>query len=146
MISDYGKISRKKYELQDYCQKNKIRYHLKNEDLFWGYVGDMQFRGRTNRQLCRQFKKCNNFCRSILKGKLFYCPRAAHGDDLGYVDTMENEYVDLLKGNVSKKDILKIVYSEHFFSACNYCNYGTKEMVPVIPGIQVYGNEKEEIS
>lgn len=146
IISDYGEISRKKCELQAYCERNKINCYLKNQDLYWGYVGSMQARNRTKKQLTRQFHNCHNYCRSILNGKLFYCPRAAHGDDLGYVSTSKEEYVDLLKENVSVRDICRIVYSDHFFSACDYCNYGTKDMVPVRPGVQVCKGEKKEIS
>lgn len=144
IISDYGKLSRKKYELMDLCKKNDINFHLKNEDLCWGDVGDMEPRKRTSGQLSRQFKKCNNYCRSILNGKLFYCPRAAHGDDLGYINA-NNEYVNLLNCNVSKREIMNIVYSSHYFSACDYCNYGTKEMVSITPGVQMQKSGKKDI-
>lgn len=142
LVSDYGKISSKKDELEMFCKKNNINYYIKKEDLQWGYVGDMTSRERSNKQLKKQFRKCNNYCRSILNGKLFYCPRAAHGDDLKLVNTKRTEYVDF-RENVSIEDVLKIVYSSHFFSACNYCNYGTKEMVSVVPGIQVKNFENK---
>lgn len=145
IISDYGSLSRKKYELMDFCEKNDIKFHLKNEDLYWGYVGDMEPRERNEGQLRKQFKHCHNFCRSILNGKLFYCPRAAHGDDLGYVKTLEREYVDLLQENMTTKDILNLVYSDHYFSACDYCNYGTKDMIPITPGVQMSIDEKKNL-
>lgn len=146
IVSDYGEISRRKYELKDFCEKNNIRYYLKNDDLYWGYVGDMNSRKRTKKQLSRQFRNCHNYCRSILNGKLFYCPRAAHGDDLGYVNAGNGEYVDLTKDNTNTKQVLKLVYSNHFFLACDYCNYGTKEMIAITPGIQVQSGEKEDYS
>lgn len=145
IISDYGNLSRKKCELTDWCRKNNINFHLKSEDLQWGYVGDMQARGRTAEELQKQFKHCNNYCRSILNGKLFYCPRAAHSDDLGYVTTAY-DYVDLLHGNADRASIMNIVYSSHYFSACDYCNYGTAEMVPIVPGVQMNKSGKENIS
>lgn len=137
IISDYGKISRKKYDLAKECETRKIRYHLKYKDLHWGYVGNMDCRNRNIRQLKMQFRKCSNPCRSILNGKLFYCPRASHGDDLGYVSTKKGEYVDLFNSDVGIEDIMKILYSSHYFTACNYCNYGTKDLVSVIPGEQL---------
>lgn len=145
IISDYGKVSRKKEDLQYFCKKNQIKYHLKNEDLKWGYVGDMNSRNRTSKELQKQFRNCNNFCRSILNGKLFYCPRAAHSDDLGYVKA-DYDNVNLLKGNLKKSAIMNIVYSSKYFEACNYCNYGTKEMISITPGVQIKRSGKENIS
>lgn len=145
IISDYGKLSRNKNELMEWCRKNKIKYHLKGEDLQWGYVGDMQPRKRTPKMLQKQFKNCDNYCRSILNGKLFYCPRAAHSEDLGYVKTNQ-DYLDLLSGKVSSAAIMNIVYSSTYFDACDYCNYGTREMIPITPGVQMQRSGKEIIS
>lgn len=144
IISDYGKLSRNRDNLINWCKKNKVKYHLKSEDLEWGYIGDMQPRKRTPKMLQKQFRNCNNYCRSILNGKLFYCPRAAHSDDLGYVKE-SRDYVDLLSGKVSRSAIMNIVYSLTYFAACDYCNYGTKEMVPIKPGVQMQRSGKENI-
>lgn len=137
IISDYGKISGKKHDLVKACKTRKIKYHLKNKDLHWGYVGNMECRNRKERQLKKQFRKCGNPCRSILNGKLFYCPRASHGDDLGYAVAKKGEYVNLLNAGVSAEEIMRILYSSHYFTACNYCNYGTKDLVSIVPGEQL---------
>lgn len=137
IISDYGPISRKKFELVEFCKKNGIRYYLKNEDLVWGFVGKPEPRSRSEQELERQFHKCKNKCRSILNGKLYYCPRASHGDDLNIIKTPKNNYVDLLNNSVKIEDILKIIYSNKFFAACDYCNYGTEEMISIIPAEQM---------
>lgn len=145
IVSDYGVISGKKMELVNICQKNGINVYLKTKDLHWGLVGDMKPRNRSNKALSKQFRNCNNYCRSILNGKLFYCPRAGHGMDLGIIKTHENEYVNLMKEEISSEDILRIVYSKNYFSACDYCNYGTKQMVNICPGVQLSAQEKEEL-
>ena len=103
----------------------------------------MRKRGRTSKQLKAQFKKCNNMCRSILNGKLYYCPRSGHGEDLEYVKTHNHEYVDLRKEKITTEELLKVIYSDHYFSACDYCNYGTNEMISIIPGEQMDIGEKE---
>ncbi len=146
IISDYGEISRRKRELAAFCKKYNIKFHLKDKDLVWGYVGDMNSRNRSEKELCKQFKRCHNICRSILNGKLYYCPRAAHGHDLGYVHTGEYEYVDLLSDNIDRKKLMEVLYSKYYFSACDYCNYGTKEMTSVKPGVQLRRDEKKNIS
>lgn len=141
IISDYGDISRNKKALVEVCNKKGVDCYLKTKDLFWGDVGNMEVRKRTSKQLVKQFRQCKNPCRSILNGKLYYCPRASHGDDLGLVKTSEKEYVDLMQENLRKEDILKIIYSQHYFSACDYCNYGTKDMVPITPGVQLLADK-----
>ncbi len=138
IISDYGTVSKRKHELVEACKNAGVRSYLKSEDLHWGYVGDMHRRLRNNNELSKQFKKCNNHCRTILNGKLFYCPRAAHGMDLGIIDTPNTDYIDLINDrSINKNKILNLVYSTRPFRACDYCNYGTKEMTPIKPGEQM---------
>ena len=50
--------------------------------------------------------------------------------------------MDLLRDKVSLSEILNIVYSSKYFAACDYCNYGTKELVEVPAGIQMQRSEK----
>ena len=138
IVSDYGNVSRNKHQLKDICKAIGVLCYLKTEDLQWGYVGDMHKRNRDHKALIKQFKKCNNHCRTILNGKLFYCPRAAHGMDLKIVSTPDRNYINLLeKDRVDKTKIKNFVYSLNGFAACDYCNYGTDEMIAIKPGVQM---------
>ncbi len=134
-ISNYNLPQQKMSAFSEYCQNNKINYYIKTDALKWGYVGEPIAHNRTGIALQKQFEHCNNTCRSILNGKLFFCPRAAHLDDLGYCKANGNECLNL-DGDMSSIDILKVIYRQQYLSACDYCNYGTSDMVPIPPGIQ----------
>lgn len=144
-ISNYGGVSRKKDELVEFLKKNNIRYAISEEEASWQNIlaEDMKPKKRTSKELQKQFKRCRMPCRSMLNGKLFYCPRASHGNDLGYQDESRS-YVDLLDDKAGLSEILNIVYSSRFFAACDYCNYGTKELVAVPAGKQMKKNEHAE--
>ena len=134
-ISNYGLKQQKLDSFARFCDENRINYFIKSQDLKWGYVGEPKAHARAPQLLQRQFMRCNNTCRSILNGKLFYCPRSAHLDDLNIAKALDGECVVIDEKMTSEK-ILNIIYRNRFIKACDYCNYGTDEMVPIPPGIQ----------
>lgn len=137
VVSDYGVNSYRLTELCNLFDRENINYRIKKEDNHWLDGGDFTaFKGRNEEQLSNQFKNCNLLCRSVLNGKLYYCPRASHMNDLGIIFSENDEYVDLLDDSVSAKDILAVIYRERYQTACNYCNYGTDKAVVIEPGIQ----------
>lgn len=88
-------------------------------------------------ELKKQFKQCNMMCRSILNGKLFYCPRSAHGDDIGLFD--EIEYVELCEFEPSEVlaiKIRKLLCETEYLEACKYCNAGTDDFIEIDAAIQ----------
>jgi len=59
-------------------------------------------------------------CKSLLNGKLFACPRAAHGYELGI--TEGETFVDLI--NTPKKELKKAIkelYSLPYLKTCDHC-------------------------
>lgn len=134
-ISDYGLRQQKIDQFVKYCQDHRINCYVKNDTLIWGYVGEPTAHGRPKEELQKQFEQCNNICRSILNGCLYYCPRQGHLDDLGFKKSEKGEVL-AINDATSKRDIIEYIYREHHIGACDYCNYGTKEMVPIKPGIQ----------
>jgi hypothetical protein len=76
-------------------------------------------------------------CRSILNGKLFYCPRSAHGDDIGLFH--EKKYVGLCETESSEVLANKIrifLCETEYLEACKYCNAGTDDFVEIAAAIQ----------
>lgn len=134
-ISNYEKYSYKKEELINLLEKEKINYELDEYSRKWMDFGTLENRNKDKKVLKKQFLNCDNICKSILNGKIYYCPRAAHGEDLGIIKGNNNEYVDLLKNSdvENKKQIKKLMFRKKYIEACNYCNYGTEEceFVPV---------------
>ncbi len=134
-ISDYGLRQQKINHFQEFCKEHEIYCYVKNETLKWGYVGEPEAHCRSEEELQKQFESCSNTCRSILNGCLYYCPRQGHLDDLGIKKAGEEEIL-AINDNTSKEDIIEFIYRENYIGACDYCNYGTKEMIPIKPGIQ----------
>ena len=60
----------------------------------WLDYGGPEKRDRSGQQLREQFQRCAVICRSLLNGKLFYCPRSSNGDDLGRIPAKEGEWLD----------------------------------------------------
>ena len=125
-ISDYGKYSFNKEKLINTLIENNIKYQVESHKVWYDY-GDIVKYDRSKKDLERQFLYCNINCKSILNGKLYYCPRSAHGTDL---NILKNEnYVDLINNNdkTNRKEIKKLMFTNKSLDACKYCKYATKE-------------------
>lgn len=132
-ISDYGDLSRNKENIKKLCDENEITCVLRGSDeKNWFDPGDLHFRGRSKKELKKQFKHCGEICRNLHDGKLYFCPRAAFGTKLGIPD-VESEYVDFTKEK-SREEIRKDIYElnqRKYLLACNYCDEGTEDYVPI---------------
>lgn len=134
-ISDYGVR-----DISDFIkmlESENIRYSVSIEKN-WEDRGNMLCRNRNDEELDQQMKNCNQICRSVLNGKMFKCPRAAHGDDLEIIKTPEDEYVDFLRDESEfSSKLVDLYYRKRHLKACNYCDMGT-DLCHVIPaGIQL---------
>ena len=132
-ISDYGVKSDivqgnckvlKQYGIAFLCQNQKP----------WFDMGDMSKRGRSGKELLKQYEQCEYKCKCILNGRLYICPRASHGSDLNLLT--DNAYVDLFAENLSSKMILDVYYREKPIVACDYCDAGTELCKKIPCGIQ----------
>lgn len=137
-MSDYGVRSEIVNNNCKLLKKEKIAYFCQDRKP-WFNMGDMTKRNRTKIELAAQYKNCNYKCRCILNGKLYICPRASHGSDLGFF--RENLYVDLLNTKVSAEErrekILSLYYYDKPIKACDWCDAGTDICKPIPCGIQV---------
>lgn len=132
-ISDYGKLSRNRDQIKEMCDREGINCVIRGSDeKNWFDAGDLHFRGRNKKELKKQFKRCGEICRNLHDGKFYYCPRAAFGTKLGIPD-VESDYVDFRK-ETSIKELREKIYQlnqRRFILACNYCNEGTDDYVPI---------------
>ena len=131
-ISDYDNLSSKKDELIEFCKDNSIICDHGNLIRIWHEYGDVK---QYNNDVKKQFFYCNNNCKSILNGKVYYCPRQAHGIDLGLINDNEKEYINLLENSkeTNKKLLKAYLFRNSPISACNYCKYATTKsnIIPV---------------
>ena len=143
-ISDYDETSFKLNELTKILEENDITYWVPPGARDWASSGGLEYRNRTQEQLEKAFRDCGTTgCRHLVDGKLYICPRSAHGQILGLYPANSNDYVDLHKGSSKyiRKEIKRLL-SIKSSETCNYCD-GLREDSPPIPlAVQL---SKEEI-
>ena len=138
-ISNYGKYSFKIKELCEKLDKEKVKYKIKDIDEYWYDYGEVVNYNKQKKELKKQYRNCDNICKSILNGEMYYCPRYSHGYDLGLLGRKDNEYVDLINNNPKtiKKKIRKMIINNKPLEVCKYCLYGTDKCKKIKPATQI---------
>ena len=102
---------------------NNIKYEIVHFDN-WVDYGNAGLRGFGENVLRRSFSQCASAeCKTVFTGRLFACPRSAHGHTLGLFPGDENDFVSLIstpKTQLKRK--IKKLYSARYIQACNHCN------------------------
>lgn len=95
----------------------------------WLDFGNEKCRNRSEKELERQYASCKSERYCMLNGKIYACPRSAHGANLGYFTTGANETVDLRTITNSKELLGKIkeLRRIRYLNACNHCNGATED-------------------
>ncbi len=124
-ISDYGPISRNLQNLCDTFQENGI-IHLTSVQTRWQDCGDIILRKRSREQLQKVFEECcANDAFTLLHGKLYRCPFAAHAVNLGAIQPVADEIVSLGDDGISDEEIQRQTRNfcgkHSFVSACSFC-------------------------
>lgn len=124
-LSNYGTCSGKIELLERiFTEKNIIFYTHKYEK--WRNFGGVEKRNYTKEQLNRLYQTCSSGkCYTFYRGKLYLCPRAAHGEQLGIFQNRKCEYIDFSNecSETEKRKELKNLLSEvKTLTACDYCN------------------------
>ena len=127
-ISDYGKLSNKLNELQKSLQSCNIRCDTK-KDLIWTIDYSMCEKSDFGEEI---FSNCDAYCSQVLDGKLYYCPFAAHGDELRAFPSDKNNYIDLFSSNTTKDTVRAYMERSCALPACQYCT-GSKVAGDSIP-------------
>lgn len=139
-MSDYGKCSRKIKELDEVLTQNKINHYIHHYDK-WSDLGALESRDYSDENKEKMFGMCfMSKCYTFYRGKLYVCPRAAHGERLGAFHNKENEYIDFNsnEGIMERKNKLKKLLEEtKYIEACNYCNGSMHCSTEIPAAIQV---------
>ena len=127
-ISDYGNSLQKLNEISEVLDRYQVNHAIKKYDT-WIDLGDFEKREseiqvKTNYQNCF-FRK--NY--TMHRGKLFRCPRAAHGSYLKLLETDSNESIDFTNMNTRdresiRQELRQFFEAEYTPMACSYCNGG----------------------
>ena len=124
-ISDYGcnkaRIDKVKYKLDEY----EIPYFLRQYES-WQETGNLKKRGYDEEKLRQNFSSCferNSY--TFLHGKLYHCPRSAHGMNFGAIPWEEDDCVDFASTGMSREDLRSAVIQlceRGFLRSCDYCD------------------------
>ncbi len=139
-ISDY-EINREKIkELKTVFDKYNIKYYVQPYE-FWQDSGNLLKRNYTEEKKRNLFESCiARECFSYFNGRLYHCPRAAHGINLGAMPDIKIEYVDLMDDSIDDDEVkkqLKIQRNRSYIDACDYCDGADSRKLKVEPAIQI---------
>ena len=116
---------------------------LESERVAWNYYypewtdyGEPRDYCQNQRGLRRQFIRCDEICKNLFDGKLYYCHRCAHIYDLGFCQCGKGEAVDLLNNTTAqnRRQIRRLMHRLKPFRACRYCLKGTNLNVSISRG------------
>lgn len=139
-ISNYGFNRDKITKLKTAFDKSNVRYYVRPYD-FWQATGNLLKRNYTEEKKKYLFERCferESF--SYFNGKLYHCPRAAHGINIGAIPDIKDEYVDLMDSSITDDEILKQLKFQrikNYIDACDYCDGADSRKSKVEPAIQI---------
>jgi len=132
-ISDYGPLSKNICQLETVLSNNNISFVTKcfHGDMqhYGGWVdcGGFEDRNYTLEEQKAKFESCWQISMQNLhtyNGKIHNCIRSLFGQDLGFVTTPSDEYIDLRNDNKSLEEKRQIAekFSTRPLNACKYCS------------------------
>ncbi|OOM79963.1 radical SAM protein [Clostridium sp. BL-8] len=144
IITDYGYLSRKIVEFEKLLIENKVDYNIQKSG-GWTKCGVISKHNRTNKENEDVYKKCcvkNIF--TLIEGKLFGCPFAAHGSRLLAIPNDQTNYVEFSKVVYEESEINKLkellrnyTANTKYIAACDYCNGRALSDPKIEPAIQI---------
>lgn len=139
-ISDYGFNREKIAKLETVLAKNNVKYYVQPYD-FWQDAGNLLKRNYSEEKKKHLFERCyERECFSYFNGRLYHCPRAAHGINMGAMPDIKDEYVDLMDNSIMDDEIfnqLKFQRNRKYIDACDYCDGADSRKLKIEPAIQI---------
>jgi len=119
-VDDYGELSEKTDEFRALHSDSVVITTYTT----WEDFGDESDRHRSPKELDAQYAACRSERYCYLNGKIYACPRSAHGENLGYFSNTEEESVDL-RNIADDADLLRKIRrmkDVRHLTACNHCD------------------------
>lgn len=136
-LSDYNELSQHLNEIIDICKKNNIRCLTEEDTVYWVDFGDPHKKDEPPSFVRKQYHYCYNRknCNTLYRGKLYACPRQAHGIRLGLFPDVKEDYIDLYSPEDKsaedlRREIIDMVRRNEPVDACSYCLYGKYKHIP----------------
>ncbi len=133
LMSNYGSLSFKEKELVKQLSEYGVDYSELPGNDRWRDFGDPHKVYHDPKGASDLYRRCRSKenCCTVLEGRFYACPRAAHGDMLSFYPEPE-EYVDLLEqqDSVALKEKLRKFYHEYeALQVCARCTNLTGNMI-----------------
>lgn len=135
IFSNYGELSKRQEEAAEKLDRYGIPYViLEKEDItskdgtLWIDYGEVRHYDFPAEKHQKMFDMCmdGKECTTILKDKLYICPRIAHGVNIGMIpDNLDRLYIDLSKASSWQdqgRNIQAFLYHPIYPPACEWCN------------------------
>lgn len=134
LISNYGEHSRKMETLRALLPKERIRFKTLDYSAWMDY-GDLSPRHLTREQRARSFAQCASAeCKTLLKGRVYACPRSAHMANLQMTDAAA-DCLDLADAANFRERALAF-YNLESVAACEHCT-PPDARASISPGLQM---------
>ena len=134
-LGNYPSAKESQQRLVRRLENEGVKYEFPRSDT-WIHYGKVEDYKRRNKELSKQFAKCNLRSKSLLNGVVYYCPRYAHGCDLGIIDQKQSECVNILNNTnkQNRRELRKLMWRHTPVEACKYCLRGTKMAINIHRG------------
>ena len=139
--SNYGAVSRKVNELDSLFTMNNVQHYIHVYEK-WLDVGIPERHNYTEDALKEIFNDCIMAkCFSFYRGRLYLCPRAAHGGGLGFFKNKDNEFVDfnecVRNRDEKRSEISAFMQKSDYIEACRYCNGSSSRTREIDAAVQM---------
>lgn len=143
-ISKYKQLSRHIDELVKLFQDENVACNVAYPSE-WQDLGELMFRNYSESELEKVYSECQ--CKDIptlLKSKIYPCPYAAHGANLGVIPENKFDSIDMAKCVFDKHELKraleKLLYEQKYLTACGYCSGRNFNVKGIEPAIQKTGS------
>ena len=133
LMSNYGTLSSKEQALKKQLSDHDVAFSEIRENDRWRDFGDPHKVYHDPDEASKLYRRCRSKenCCTVLDGRFYACPRAAHGDMLGFFPEPE-EYVDLSgheESSVLKDKLGKFYYGYEAARVCARCTNLTGDLI-----------------
>lgn len=135
-ISRYSGVEKTDKLIEEF-QNEQVFYYYEDETQWIDY-GNFENRNYRKSQQMQNYMECMDsfLCKTLLKGRLYCCPREAFASDLGIF--APDDYVDL--NHITDPDILipklQAFFDRKYSKICNHCSFSTSNTMFIKSGIQ----------
>lgn len=138
-ISNYGELVPQREALIDVLKKRGIHILVEPQLLTWRSTGGFEDRLYSAEKIHQVFANCSVLeCKSLNAGRLYLCPRAFHGQELGMVPKNIAEFIDLRQVDAQAfwEKLERLYENPIGLTTCRFCSGGDYQNAPVIPCAQ----------